>query len=275
MTGMSEIPGARRRITVDVDSALNQRLMEMARWQGVSKEDLLARMIEQYPKNSGQRSVTVEVSESAATRLGAAAATIGMSQEELIVEAIDTYSPVKAARWPGLAFPALLAALPLVLLFVSPPVGRSASAVAWTVFAFAMLACCAGAGYWIVVALWAEWMVIKYGIAGLVSMAGCGALAVLSAFTYVYWLLASLTPGSFNLPLSRVDAAYFTLGTFTTTGTGRFVAQSSLAELLVSCQVVLGWGFVAVLLALLVPRAAAARKRLSTGRIIVRARSTD
>jgi Ion channel len=275
MTGMSDIPGARRRITVDVDSMLNQRLMEMARWQGVSEEDLLAQVIEQYPKNSGQRSVTVEVSESAAARLGAAAATIGMSEEELIVEAIDTYSPVRAARWPGLVVPALLAALPLVLMFVSPPVGRSGSAVAWTVFALAMLTCCVGAGYWIAIVLYAEWMVIKYGIAGLASMAGCGALAVLSAFAYVYWLLDSLRPASFNPPLSRVDAVYFTLGTFTTTGTGRFAAQSSLAELLVSLQVVLGWGFVAILLALLVPRAAAARKRLSNGRIIVRARSTD
>jgi hypothetical protein len=33
---------------------------------------------------------------------------------------------------------------------------------------------------------------------------------------------------------------------------------------------VLGWGFVAVLVALLVPRAAAAYKRRSNGRIIVR-----
>lgn len=94
-------------------------------------------------------------------------------------------------------------------------------------------------------------------------------------FAYVYWLLGSLRPASFNLPLSRVDAIYFTLGTFTSTGTGRFVAQSSLAELLICCQVVLGWSFVAVLVALLVPRAAAARKRLSNGRIIVRTGSRD
>lgn len=44
-------------------------------------------------------------------------------------------------------------------------------------------------------------------------------MAVLSALAYVYWLLASLRPASFNLPLSRVDAIYFTIGTFTTTGT--------------------------------------------------------
>jgi Ion channel len=47
-----------------------------------------------------------------------------------------------------------------------------------------------------------------------------------------------------------VDAVYFTLGTFTTTGTGRIAAHSSLAELLVSGQVVLGWAFVAMVVAL-------------------------
>jgi hypothetical protein len=40
-------------------------------------------------------------------------------------------------------------------------------------------------------------------------------------------------------------------------------------------QIVLGWGYVAVVVALLVPRAVAARKRLSQGRIIVRTGSPD
>ncbi len=297
MTSMSEMPSEQRReldvdtgstaapdaadarqaITVDVDRKLDKRLQVLARWQGVSQEDLLAEAIEQYLKVPGQRSVKVQVSEAAAARIAAAAATIGMSEEELIAEAIDYCSPeVPTARfWPALGIPVLLAALPLVLMFVSPAVSASRSVVTWAVFASAMLACCIGALYLVSTVLYAEWVVIKYGVSGLVSAAGCGAMAVLSAFTYVYWLLGSLRPGSFNLPLSRVDAIYFTVGTFTTTGTGRFAAQSSLAELLVCCQVVLGWGFVAVLVALLVPRAAAARKRLSNGRIIVRTGSRD
>ncbi len=274
-TGRTSPPNAanaRRAITIDVDSKLDKRLRVQARWQGVSEEALLAEAIEQYPKVADQRSVTVQVSDAAAARLAAAAATIGMSEEELIAEAIDYYSPTEptARFWPALGIPGLLAALPLVLMFVSPAISPSGSAVAWAVFASAMLACCIGAVYLISTVLYAEWVVIKYGIAGLVSAAVCGAMAVLSALAYVYWLLGSLRAASFNLPLSRVDAIYFTLGTFTTTGTGRFVAQSSLAELLVCCQVVFGWGFVAVLVALLVPRAAAARKRLSNGRIIIR-----
>ena len=276
-TSAPNAPNARRAITVDLDRKLDKRLRVVARWQEVNLEDLLADAIERYPKVTDQRSVTVQVSDEAAARLAAAAATIGMSEEELIVEAIDYYSPEEttARFWPALGIPALLAALPLVLMFVSPAIGPSTSAAAWAVFASAMLACCIGAGYLISTVLYAEWVVIKYGITGLVSAAACGALAVLTAFAYVYWLVGSLRPASFDLRLTRVDAIYFTLGTFTTTGTGRFAAQSSLAEVLVCGQIVLGWGFVAVLVALLVPRAAAARKRLSNGRIIVRTGSQD
>jgi hypothetical protein len=277
-TGRASAPdaaNARRAITVDVDRKLDKRLRVQAQWQGVSEEDLLAEAIEQYLKVAGQRRVTVQVSDDAAVRLTAAAATIGMSEEQLIAEAIDYYSPTKttARFWPALGIPALLAALPLVLMFASPAIGPSMSSAVWAVFASAMLACCVGAVYLISTVLYAEWVVIKYGVTGLVSAAACGAMAVLTAFAYLYWLLESLRPASFNLRLSRVDAIYFTLGTFTTTGTGRFVAQSTLAELVASCQVVLGWSFVAVLVALLVPRVAAARKRLSNGRIIVRAGS--
>jgi hypothetical protein len=122
----------------------------------------------------------------------------------------------------------------------------------------------------IIAAIYAEWIVIRYGVTGLVIGAAYGMSAILSAFAWGYWLLSNLVPASFNLPMTRMDAVYFTLGTFTTTGTGRLSAQSSWAELLISCQVVLGWGFVAVLVALVVPRAAAAYRRRSNSRLIVR-----
>jgi hypothetical protein len=271
------VPVGRRTITVDVDRKLGELLQILARWRGVSEEELVAEAIQRHPEVPDQRSLTVHISEASAMRLAAAAATIGMSEEQLIAEAIDTYSPAERAErfWPALGFPGLLVAAPLVLMFLSPPIGRSGSPMAWTLFAVAMLACCMGAVYLITTVVYAEWVVIKYGIVGLVAQVACGAVAVLSLFAYLYWLLSSLRPASFNLPLSRVDTVYFTLGTFTTTGTGRLAPQSSLAELLVCCQVVLGWGFVAILVALLVPRAAAARKRLSNGRIIVRTRTPD
>lgn len=271
---MSEITTSRTNaaIKVDIDRKLHERLFWVARWRRVSEEDLLAEAIEQHPKRSGQRSFAVQVSDVAAARMAAAAATLGMSTEELIAEAIDTYNPSENARrfWPTFGFPGLLVALSFVLMFASPD-RRSGSALVWTLFALALVVAACAVGVVLATAvIYPEWTVIKYGIAGLVSAAGCGAFAVLSAFAYVYWLVSRLAPTSFNLPLSRVDAIYFTLGTFTTTGTGRFAAQSALAELLVCCQVVIGWGFVAVLVALLVPRAAAAYKSRSTGRIVVR-----
>jgi predicted transcriptional regulator len=261
-----------RSITIEVDSELALRLHFIAEHGGMSHEELLARILDAYVKGSGRRSLNVGVSEDALARLAAAAATSGMREEELIADAIDTYSPPEISVRSGLVLGiwALLFVLPPALMFLSPPIGRSASALAWIVFAAAMVACFLGVLLLVVAVVYAEWVVIKYGVVGLIAAAGCGTAAALSAFAYLYWLLSNLAPASFNTSMSRVDAIYFVLGTFTTTGTGSISAQSGAAELLVSCQVVLGWGFVAVILALLVPRAAGAYGRLSNGRIIVR-----
>jgi Ion channel len=152
----------------------------------------------------------------------------------------------------------------------SPEVSGSASVVAWCIYGVAMLVCAPGAVGLIFAAIYAESIVIRYGVTGLVVAAAYGMSAVLAAFAYGYWLLSNLVPASFNVAMSRMDAVYFTLGTFTTTGTGRLSAQSSWAELMISGQVVLGWTFVAVLVALVVPRVAAAYKRQSNSRLIVR-----
>jgi hypothetical protein len=53
-------------------------------------------------------------------------------------------------------------------------------------------------------------VVTKYGVIGLIIAAACGMSGVLSMFAYAYWSLASLIPASFNLPMTRVDAVYFT-----------------------------------------------------------------
>lgn len=260
-----------RTITVDLDRKLDERLGWIARWKKTTQQEILVRIVEDYPRRAEQRRFSVQVNEAIAARLAATAATIGMSEEALIAEAIENYSPPesKDRSWPSLLWLGLLV-LPLALMFASPQFGHSGSPAAWTVFGLGMFACCAGAAVLVTAVIYAEWVVIKYGVIGLIIAAACGMSGVLSMFAYAYWSLASLIPASFNLPMTRVDAVYFTLGTFTTTGTGRFSPQTPGAELLVCCQVVLGWGFVAVLVALLVPRAAAAYKRQSNGRIIVR-----
>src|SRR5579859_817289 len=228
------LPGPVRTITLELDRKVDERLGVIARWKETTPEELVVRIVESYPRRAGQRRLTVQVSEDAADRLAAAAATIGMSEEELIAEAIDNYSPPedKGRSWPSLLWLGLLV-LPLALMFAAPPFGHSGSATAWTFFALAMLAGCAGALVFIPAVVYAEWVVIKYGVIGMVVAGACGMSAVMSMFAYAYWSLASLIPASFNLPMSRVDAVYFTLGTFTTTGTGRLAPESAGAELLV------------------------------------------
>ena len=274
-----EPPASRptRAITVDLDSKLNDRLSWIAWSERTSEEALLTRIIESQPRQSGQHSRTVQLTEAASGRLAAAAATIGMSEEEFIAEAIDTYSPRMPARaWLGLGLPGVLLVLPVALMFASPRFGPAAPALAWVIFGLAMLAAGLGVIFLVTTAMYAEWMVMKFRIAGLIAQAACGTAALMSMFAYSYWVLSSQVPASFNAPMARIDAIYFTLGTFTTTGTGQFSAQSAGAELLVSGQVVLGWTFAAILLALLVPRAAAAYKRQSTnGRIVVRVGKPD
>lgn len=269
--GASSPAAPGRTITIDLDRDLDERLSWIAWSEKTSEQGLLTRILESQPKRSRQNSRTVEVTEAAAQRLAAAAATLGMSEEELIAEAIDTYSPRMPARaWLGLGLPGVLLVLPVALMFLSPRFGPATPVLAWVIFGVAMLAAGLGILYLITTAMYAEWMVMKFRVTGLIAQAACGTAALLSVFAYAYWILSSQIPTSFTLPMARIDALYFTLGTFTTTGTGRFSAQSAGAELLVSGQVVLGWTFVAVLLALLVPRAAAAYKRQSNGRIIVR-----
>ncbi|WP_260868317.1 potassium channel family protein [Gordonia sihwensis] len=83
------------------------------------------------------------------------------------------------------------------------------------------------------------------------------------SFSATYYLFSEYAPGSFNEDLSRVDALYFCLTVFTTTGFGDLVAVSQNARIAVSVQmasslIVLGLGirFVSLLV----------RDRVSGGR---------
>nr|WP_229887473.1 potassium channel family protein [Streptomyces olivaceoviridis] len=55
-------------------------------------------------------------------------------------------------------------------------------------------------------------------------------------FASGYYLLERAVPGSFNEHLSRTDALYFALTTFTTVGFGDIVALSETGRVLVMCQ---------------------------------------
>ncbi|MEU5436581.1 potassium channel family protein [Streptomyces sp. NPDC020719] len=52
-----------------------------------------------------------------------------------------------------------------------------------------------------------------------------------------YYLLERADPGSFSEPLTRTDALYFTLVTFSTVGYGDITAQSEAAPIVTMAQV--------------------------------------
>lgn len=59
-------------------------------------------------------------------------------------------------------------------------------------------------------------------------------------FAQVDWALSSAIPMSFTTPLTKIDALYFAVTTFTTTGYGDIAPHTELARLLVTVQMVLG-----------------------------------
>ncbi|MFI1364077.1 potassium channel family protein [Streptomyces griseochromogenes] len=62
----------------------------------------------------------------------------------------------------------------------------------------------------------------------------------LMLFSCAYYILDSTTTGSFNEPLTRTDALYFTLSTFSTVGYGDIVARSQAARLVTMIQMSCG-----------------------------------
>ncbi|MFT3900036.1 MAG: ion channel [Gordonia sp. (in: high G+C Gram-positive bacteria)] len=60
----------------------------------------------------------------------------------------------------------------------------------------------------------------------------------IAAFSATYYLLSNYHPGSFSDKLTRVDALYYCLTIFTTTGFGDIFAESQGARIAVSAQMV-------------------------------------
>jgi ion channel len=80
------------------------------------------------------------------------------------------------------------------------------------------------------------------------------AVAVVGNFAYVYRGLSLRDPSAFTAPLSMLDAFYFAVATFTTTGFGDLAAVSQAARVAVMAQMVAGFALVSVGLALVLVR---------------------
>ncbi|TWV31272.1 two pore domain potassium channel family protein [Streptomyces misionensis] len=87
----------------------------------------------------------------------------------------------------------------------------------------------------------------------------------LVVFASLYHVLEHDAPGSFTEPLTRTDALYFTLTTFTTVGFGDITARSEASRVAVMCQMVCGLLLVGVAVRLLAAVVDAGLRRRGRG----------
>lgn len=85
-----------------------------------------------------------------------------------------------------------------------------------------------------------------YPVATAVEMLAALATFYIVAFATTYFLLSEYGTNSFNLRLTRVDALYFSLTVFTTTGFGDITAASQMARVVVSIQMASAFALIAL-----------------------------
>lgn len=78
----------------------------------------------------------------------------------------------------------------------------------------------------------------KYPVATAIEMLVALATFYIVIFAGTYYLFSEYGSGSFNVRLTRIDALYFCLTVFTTTGFGDIAAASQPARIMVSIQMV-------------------------------------
>jgi voltage-gated potassium channel len=90
----------------------------------------------------------------------------------------------------------------------------------------------------ILIVMWEVRAILKAAYPGLqaVEALAIAAPLFLLLFASAYYLIEQATPGSFSQPLSRTDALYFTVTTFSTVGYGDITAKSEGARVMVIFQ---------------------------------------
>jgi hypothetical protein len=89
-----------------------------------------------------------------------------------------------------------------------------------------------------------------WAVGGLLSAAS----SILGSFALVYWHLSVRDSRCFVESLSKVDAIYFTLTTFSTTGFGDIFPQTAVCRAVVSAQMIVGIVLVTVVAAVAIAR---------------------
>ncbi len=89
-------------------------------------------------------------------------------------------------------------------------------------------------------------------------------IILIGAFSLYYWVYG-FRP-NFNMKLTRFDATYFAMGTFSTAGTGNLVATSELARAMQFGQIALDLGFAFFAVTLVVTRFISSEEKADPGR---------
>jgi voltage-gated potassium channel len=147
----------------------------------------------------------------------------------------DPPAPTRHRRliWLG-AFRSLATAVALVALYYLLPLDHLASVP----LAVSLVA---GLLILLAVAIWQLRLILRARYPG-VQAAQALAITVplfLLLFASAYYVMARANPGSFSSHLSRTDALYFTVTTFSTVGYGDITATSETARLMVTAQMIL------------------------------------
>ena len=276
-------------MTIHIDGARASGLRSTASSEETSEGEIIKRAIQAHTapptasSSSDDLQVSLPLDADLEERITAVSQTRGQTREQLIMEALEAYPPAVREGWKDWAAYCVLIGVviaPLLLMFLSPAVDlhprpghhmHSATWVVWTMFSVAMVFCLLGLFVLVFDLLWGGLeSALKFGPWHLVLEAGTGVVALVSAFTYLYWLLSHIVSGFFSTSLSRIDALYFAVNTFTTTGTGELRPMSGGAKLLVSGQAVLGFAVVAIVVAIVVTRGLDEYKRYKAAGVVVR-----
>jgi hypothetical protein len=83
----------------------------------------------------------------------------------------------------------------------------------------------------------------------------------LVVFAWIYLTMARAYPNSFNVPLSRISALYFTVTVFATVGFGDIVPKTDVSRLVVTIQMLADLAVVAVVIRLILGAATRGRDR--------------
>lgn len=144
----------------------------------------------------------------------------------------------------------------LALLYALAPLGRRLDGNVIAELALALLVL-------LVVTLWEFWNVrrTKYPEVRALEAVGVTLPLVLMPFATAYYVMAHEVHASFETHLSRLDALYFTITTFTTVGFGDIAAKSEPARAVVTAQMLVDLILIGVIAKALF---GAARRRRST-----------